>query len=416
MQPPSAPRPSNGCKAITRERRLKRLTRVLHVFGSLEVGGAETWLLAILRGWGSSRYEHHFCLLGLHDGPLVAGFESLGCQVHRCPIQPAATFPLRLSRLLRDGQYDVVHSHVLLFSGLILTLARTVGVRSRIAHSHNVSDGAGNGLFRRLYRFIMRRLLRSSMTQGLACSETAGGYLFGAVDERRARMTVLRYGIDLSPFERSPDRAQLRHERHELGLPRDGPLITHVGSLTRQKNQSFLLWIFAEARRLRPDIKLVVAGEGSLRLELEQAIRTLRLSDSVRLLGERDDVPQVLMASDGFVLTSRFEGSPLSLLEAQAAGLPCLVPSHVASAAGDGAENGVAQVGLDEAVQVWAGALAAVVDQPRRSAAVACRSLIDLGYDVSTSRAKMEAVYEGEIDHCLRPEERASLVAERLGN
>ena len=241
---------------------MKRLTRVLHVFGSLEVGGAETWLLAILRGWGSSRYEHHICLLGLHDGPLI----------------------------------------------------------------------------------------------------------------------------------------------------------THVGSLTRQKNQGFLLRIFAEARRLRPDIKLVVAGEGPLRLELEQAIRTLRLLDSVRLLGERDDVPQVLMTSDGFVLTSRFEGSPLSLLEAQAAGLPCLVPSHVASVAGDGAENGVAQVGLDEAVQVWAGALAAVVDQPRRSAVVACRSLRDLGYDIATSRGKMEAVYEGEIDHHLRPEERASLVAEGLGN
>lgn len=395
---------------------MKRLTRVLHVFGSLEVGGAETWLLAILRGWESSRYEHHICLLGLHDGPLVARFESVGCQVHRCPIEPAATFPLRLCRLLRDGRYDVVHSHVLLFSGLILMLARAVGVRSRIAHSHNVSDGAGSGFFRRLYRSVMRRLLRSSMTQGLACSEAAARYLFSAVNERRSRVTVLRYGINLSAFESSPDRAHLRHERHELGLPRDGPLITHVGSLTRQKNQSFLLRIFAEARRLRPDIKLAIAGDGPLRLELVQGIRALRLSDSVWLLGERDDVPQVLMASDAFVLTSHFEGSPLSLLEAQAAGLPCVVPSHVASTPGDGAENGVAQVGLDEKIEVWAGALAAVVARRRRSAAVACRSLRDLGCDISRSRAKMEAVYEGEIDDPLRPEERTSLVAERLGN
>ncbi len=386
---------------------------MLHVFGALECGGAETWLLAVLRGSGTSRYQHDICLLGDHDGPLVRKFESLGCQLHRCPIDPLLWLPFRLNQLIREGQYNVVHSHVLLFSGVILALARSAGVDSRIAHSHNVSDGAGAGLWRRIYRFTMRKLLRSSMTKGLACSEVAGEYLFGASSDFGDRVTVLRYGIHLSDFEGTPDRVRLRRK---LGLPRVDPLITHVGSLTRQKNQGFLLQVFKQACKLRPDLKLVIVGEGPLRLQLERLVRALRLSASVRLLGERNDVRRILAASDAFVLTSHYEGSPLSLLETKATGLPCLVPTHVETQAPGPIDSSLAHVGQDEGIDVWAGALAAIVDQSRRSAAAASRSLAALGYDVSTSRARLEAIYEGEIDRCKRAKKGPRMAAETLGS
>ncbi len=392
---------------------MKPLTRVLHVFGALECGGAETWLLAVLRGSGTSRYQHDICLLADHDGPLVQKFESLGCQVHRCPIDPLLWLPFTLIQLLREHQYNVVHSHVLLFSGVILTLARAAGVGSRIAHSHNVSDGAGAGLWRHIYRFTMRKLLRSSMTKGLACSEAAGEYLLGASNDFGDRLTVLRYGIHLSDFDGTPDRVRLRRK---LGLPLEDPLITHVGSLTQQKNQGFLLQVFKQACRLRPDLKLLIIGEGPLRLQLERLVRALRLSGSVRLLGERNDVRRILAASDAFVLTSHYEGSPLSLLEAQAAGRPCLVPTHVETQASGPVDGSFAHVGLDEGIDVWADALAAIVDQPRRSAAAAGRLLAALGCDVSTSRARLEAVYEGEIDRCRRAKKGARMAAETLGS
>lgn len=164
--------------------------RVLHVVGSFGVGGVETWLRDLARSSPELTKEWTFCLLGDRVGEVARQLETEGHTLSRCALRPVATFPLRFWSLLRKGRYDVAHSHVLLFSGVVLAIAALAGVRGRVGHGHNSHDGGGEGFLRRAYRWIMRRLLALAATEIVGCSSGAMRWL-GAENLGR----VLPYGI-----------------------------------------------------------------------------------------------------------------------------------------------------------------------------------------------------------------------------
>lgn len=301
--------------------------RVLHVLGSMDPGGLETWLLQVLKDIDRDRFQLHFCTCGPQPGLWANEVARLGGFIVPCAKgRNLWSFSLRFRKILREGKYDVVHSHVHCFSGALLRWAKMEGVPIRIAHSHNAHDGRRDSQARRWYRKLMKSWINRYATDGLAPSEPAA-QLFGDNWTVDARFQILRFGLDLRPFREPIDRCQIRAE---LGIPRAAPVIGHVGRFDRSKNHRFLLEIADLVLKSRPDIHFMFVGDGQLRPEIEAHARAIGLSSNMHFTGIRTDVPRLMRGGmDLFLFPSLNEGFGFSLLEAQAAGLHCLVSDTV---------------------------------------------------------------------------------------
>ena len=306
---------------------MKRPTRVLHVLGRLDRGGVENWLRQVLHLIPRDQVAMDFLVHSDEPSAYDREVSELGARIIPClhSRKPWLYAPGFLRALRTHGPYDIVHSHVQLYSGLVLALAARAGVKVRIAHSHNtgLDLGYSQSVARRAYEALMQFLLRRYATDQLACSRDAGAALLGPEWEKRPGARVFRYGIDVSAFGAAP------LQRSELGLDDDAFVVAHVGSFRKQKNHRFLVEIAAHTIRLRPSSRFVLLGGGSLQKEIESQVARAGLSSQVLFAGERDDVPRVLRSCNAFVFPSLHEGLPLSVLEAQAAGLPSLVSDRV---------------------------------------------------------------------------------------
>ncbi|MGD0402564.1 MAG: glycosyltransferase family 1 protein [Candidatus Acidiferrales bacterium] len=300
----------------------------MHVLGSMNPGGVETWLLHALEHIDRDRFQFDFCLCGEQAGLYAAEVESLGGKILRCPrSQNLWSFQRHFRELLREGMYDVVHSHVHFFSGALLRWAKAAGIPIRIAHSHNTHDGRSDSLTRLCYRKLMKRWISRYSTHGLAASEPAATELFGENWRADSRFQVLHYGLDLQPFQKSPDRVAVRAE---LGIPSDVQVVGHVGRFDEQKNHRFLLEIAGSVLKSRRDVHFLLIGDGPLRPEIERRVRQMGISREMHFVGVRTDVPRLMLAAmDLFLFPSFYEGLGICLLEAQAAGLRCLVSDAV---------------------------------------------------------------------------------------
>jgi glycosyltransferase involved in cell wall biosynthesis len=314
--------------------RSERVCRVLHVVGRMDRGGVETWLMHVLRSIDRARFALDFLvhtdMPGAHDEEI----RRLGGRVIPLPL-PTQRFwyASRFRRAIRDhGPYDIVHSHVHHFSGVVLRAAYLAGIGSRIAHSHSDTSAAQATatITRRAYLRVTEALIRRYGTTALAASEKAGRALFTwDHDDSRCAWDVLHYGIDLDPFLARPDKVSVRRE---LGLDSDTLIVGHVGNFNAVKNHAFLVSVFEEITKRHRQSALLLVGEGPLRKDLETQIAARGLRQRVIFAGPRSDVPRVLAgAVDVFVFPSLWEGLPVAVIEAQAAGLPVLLSDRVSN-------------------------------------------------------------------------------------
>lgn len=308
----------------------QRQIRILHVLGTLNPGGVETWLMHVLRNIDRSRFHLEFCTFGEEPGLYAPEAEKLGSTVLWCRKSANLwAFGRRFRGILRDGEYDMVHSHVHSFSGAVLRWAKAEGVPMRIAHSHTTNDGKPDSWMRRQYRRLMKSWIDRYATHGLGASKAAAVALFGKNWQADTRFSILHCAIDLRPFQEPVDRDTVRRE---LGLPIDAPVVGHVGRFDEAKNHHFLLEIAAEVVKQRPEVHFLLVGDGPLRQQIESRARSMGLLNQVHFLGVRTDVPRLMRgAMDVFVLPSLWEGLPMALVEAQASGLRCILSDAITS-------------------------------------------------------------------------------------
>jgi glycosyltransferase involved in cell wall biosynthesis len=214
---------------------------------------------------------------------------------------------------------------------------------------------------RKAYRGAMRLLIRSCASGGLAVSTEAGNDLFSWKWRGSSRWTLQHLGIDLSQFDIKVDRNSLRRE---LGIPADALVVGHVGRFTAEKNHSFLVEIAREMSKCEPRVFFLLVGDGPLRSTIEEKVAAYSLEDRFLFTGVRPDVPRLMKgAMDMFLFPSTREGLPITLLEAQAAGLKCLV-SDVVSSEADVIPELILRVLLALGPAKWA---AHLLSQPQRS-------------------------------------------------
>jgi glycosyltransferase involved in cell wall biosynthesis len=284
--------------------------RVVHVFGTLNRGGAESVALDLCRSMPAGEFEQHFWLLGKEKGALADLFQLTGAVVSLCPLRPAVTFVPRLWHRLRVLRPNVMVAHVSVVSGLILLVSRSAGVPIRIAHMHSDGDARGNSLPRRWFRSAMRWLIKHNATDVVGV--TSGSIAFAGGDPR---YRVLPNGIDFARY------AGVRVTENDV--PSDpagnaGPVLMHIGRAAPEKNRAFLLPVHDAANRIAPGTRLVLVGPGgSDDLGPAAAERP-----GVELVGETREVEKYLARADALLLPSHWEGLPGVVLQALAAGVP----------------------------------------------------------------------------------------------
>jgi glycosyltransferase involved in cell wall biosynthesis len=239
------------------------------------------------------------------------------------------TYKRALAAVLQEsGPFIALHSHAGLYSGHILPVARQANIPLRLAHSHSAASDKPS-LPRNIWATYMRRSIRTHATHILACSSLAADWLYGSGWEEDTRVTKFPNAIDLAPY------AALGNDkckwREAVGLPLKGPLIGHIGRFDSVKNHRFLLELFSVFHRIYPDSRLVLVGEGALRQQVERQAEEKGIKSAVIFMGTRNDIPQILGGLDLFVLPSLHEGFGIVLIEAQAAGVPCLASDAVAA-------------------------------------------------------------------------------------
>ena len=371
--------------------------RILHVLGGMDRGGVETWLMHVLRNIDRQQFQFDFLTHTTKPCAYDDEVRARGSRILPCP-QPARPwrYARQFRRILKEyGPYDVVHSHVHHYSGFVLHLARQCGVPSRIAHSHNDKspvDSKAGGV-RKVYLRVMEHLIRRNATLGLACSRKAAQSLYGPDWEMDPRWQVLYYGIDLAPFKAPVDDVRIRAE---LDFPREAFVVGHVGRFSRQKNHAFLLEVLAALVQAYPQTRALLVGDGPLRRAMEDKAKSLGIERQVVFAGLRSDIPRLMRsAMDLFVLPSLYEGLGLVLIEAQAAGLPCVVAEGVPNEA-DVVPELIARVSLAESAEAWAQRILAARASPRGPQSEALARVERSSFRIEKSMATLCRIYGRE--------------------
>ncbi len=303
------------------------MKKILQIIGKLYIGGAEKVARDLGLYGDPEKFRVDYVVFGADVGAYEPELLEKGCRIYHLdpPSQGYGAYVRRLKALIRDNGYDAVHCHTMFSSGWAMWAARQQGVPLRIAHSHSIRGFEHRSWLKNLYERTMRQVILRNATHLVACGEQAGCWLFGREAFRTRGVTVLN-GIDTKTFSYDP--AARREVRQALGLEQSY-VVGHVGHMAAVKNQSFLLELLPRLRKARPNAVLLLLGDGADREMLQARAKALELSDSVIFTGNVTDVHRYLSAMDGFAFPSLYEGMPLSLVEVQANGLPCVLSDRV---------------------------------------------------------------------------------------
>lgn len=293
--------------------------RVLHIVTYMGRGGLETMLMNYYRSIDRTKVQFDFLTHREFEADYDAEILAMGGRIYHLPnLNPfSKTYLSTLDGFFGEHpEYRIVHSHLDCMSAIPLKYAKKHGVPVRIAHAHN-SNQTRDAKY--LLKLLYKRRIAPNATRLFACSEEAGRWMFGGRDFR-----VLNNAIHARKYAFDADIRRV--VRRELDLPEDALVVGHVGRFDPQKNHSFLIRIF---ERMPGDARLLLVGDGSLRAAAEQLAEELGIRERIVFVGVRSDVERLLQAMDVFLFPSLFEGLPVSVIEAQAAGLPCLISDKV---------------------------------------------------------------------------------------
>lgn len=347
--------------------------RVLHVLGSLNRGGIETWLMNVLRQ-RNPQLRMDFLL---HSQPGESGdYEqealAAGCRVYYRPATSRLVKRLRilglvptphtLRDLLRNERHDVMHVHGDEFNGDTVKEAAEAGTPVRVAHCHATQIARGKGgleMWIRKARYLTidrARTLRYA-TDLVACGRDAGRLMLGNRWSNDSRCRVIYCGVRLTSFER----AFLQTSRSKLlnrhFLPPDAIVVGHAGSMgpSPVKNQAFLVRAFAELAKRDRRYYLFMAGDGPLRSQIEKQVRDLGITNRVCMPGLLSDVPaHMAHLFDVHVLPSLSEGLPVVAIEAAAAGLYSILSDRVTNELSEYLSDRMEQLSLEAPLATWA--------------------------------------------------------------
>ena len=326
------------------------MKRLLCIVGSMNPGGAETFLMKIYRTLDRAKYQMDFCVSIDAPGAYDDEIKSLGGRIiHTTPKSKGALKAfLSIRNIVKTNQYKYVlrvSQHSL--SALELVAAKMGGARRVAYRSSNTQTGGG-----RINRILHKICLPLSMfipDAKFAPSTEAADFMFGKNCIEKGRAKIVNNGLSIENYKY--DENARKALRSELDL--NGKIVVgHVGRLSRQKNHKFLLEVFYNIYSENRNAVLILVGQGELKEQIVKQCKELGIYDNVKFLGVRSDIGKLLSAFDLFIFPSLFEGMPNTILEAQTSGLPCIISDTITREAM--VTKRVVMCSLSESAAEWA--------------------------------------------------------------
>lgn len=300
--------------------------RIAQIMGKWVGGGVEAVVMNYYKHINRSKIQFDFICDSDSTSIPYDEIASLGGKVILIPpYQKIFKYHKELKKVLQEGNYKIVHSHINTLSVFSLFAAKRANVPIRIAHSHS------NTSFKEKTRNILKQILRPFSkifsTDLFCCSESSGRWLFGNKVYDEGKVFLLNNAIELEKF--SFNEKIRKKRRKELGIDNNTLVIGHVGRFAKVKNHIFLIDIFNELHKQISDSILLLVGDGQLISEVKEKVKNLGLEKYVKFLGQRNDVNELYQSFDVFVLPSLYEGFPVVGVEAQASGLLCVMSTNI---------------------------------------------------------------------------------------
>lgn len=358
--------------------------RVLNLFTIMDRGGAETMVMNYYRHIDRTKIQFDFLVHREQRGAYDDEIEALGGRIYRlCPI-----YPQNFARYKRDlrgffqahPEYKIIHSHMSELGYFAFSEAKRQGIPVRICHAHNAPHGFDMKMIMRTY---FKKRMMPYVTHLFMCGIDSGRWLYGKQNEDR--FIMLNNAIDVQTY--TYDSNKRIEMRRQLNLT-DDLVIGHVGRFNPQKNHPFLMDIFAALLKKEPNAVLLLVGGGVGMSKMQEKVQELGIAEHVRFLGVRSDVADLMKAMDVFVFPSLYEGLGIALIEAQAAGLPCVVSDTIPHEAY--LTDLVDSESLSAPAEKWAEKILAKRAIPRtdRRAEIAAH-----GFDITTEAVKLQEFY-----------------------
>lgn len=357
--------------------------RVLQVVTKMDRGGLETFIMNLYREIDRNQIQFDFLLHRKDPGAFDEEIRLLGGNLYYVPranpLNPG--YLHSLNHFFKHHRYCIVHSHIDCMSALPLAAARKNGVPVRIAHSHSSRQDKD---YKYVLKSICKRRIRREATCMFACGARAGKWMFGTDD-----FVVVNNAIDTACYRYNPSaRAKTRKD---LGIAKNAFVVGHVGRFSPVKNHIHIVKVFMEVLNRLPGAVLLLVGDGETRNDIEQSVEALGIRDSVIFAGVRADVSNMLQSMDVLLMPSLYEGLPLSLVEAQAAGLPCVISSSIPADC-DFQGSYIRRVGLEENIEIWAGEVVKALNCIR-SREDGVRVVEKAGFDIRQEARRLEIIY-----------------------
>lgn len=355
--------------------------RILQVVTHMERGGLESMLMNFYRHIDRNKVQFDFLVHRQERAAFDDEIESLGGRIYRLPrlVPWSKNYLSALNHFFDEHpEHKIVHIHQDCLSSVILKAAARHNVPVRIAHSHSANQDKN---LKYPIKLWYKRAIPKYATCLFACGKDAGDWMFGGVPYQ-----IINNAIDAAAY--AYDTAKRADVRQALGLG-DELVVGHVGRFNQPKNHPFLLEIFAALLKKEPDSVLLLVGGGEDMPKMQAKAQALGIAEHVRFLGVRSDVAELMQAMDVFVFPSLYEGLPVTMVEAQVAGLPCIISDKVPPECilTDGL---VDIMPLSEAPDAWAEKILENRDTLRtdRRAEIAAH-----GFDITTEAVKLQEFY-----------------------
>lgn len=361
--------------------------RVAHVVGKWIGGGVEAVIMNYYRNIDKSKIQFDFICDSDSTNIPYEEIKKLGGNVILVsPYQKIRKYYKELKNIFKTGNYKIVHSHINTLSIFPLCAAKAAKVPIRIAHSHSTTNKIE--WKRNLLKQVLKHFSRVYATDYFCCSELAGRWLFGNRTYNKGKVYLLNNAIDLDEFEFN---IELRKEkREELNIADDTLVIGHIGRFVKQKNHEFLIDIFNEVHKKIPNSVLLLAGQGPNQEMIKEKVKKLQLEDYVKFLGQVNNPTALYQAMDVFLLPSLYEGLPVVGVEAQAAGLLCILSSAMTK------ETKVLEstnfIDLDNSAEAWANKLLSAFNNFKRIDRK--EEISNNGFNIKQEEIKLENKYE----------------------
>lgn len=355
--------------------------RVLQVVTHMERGGLESMLMNYYRYIDREKIQFDFLVHRQERAAYDDEIEAMGGKIYRLPrlVPWSKAYLTALNRFFDEHpEYRIVHVHQDCLSSVILKAAQQHNIPVRIAHSHSANQDKN---LKYPVKLWYKRSISKYATNLFACGEDAGDWMFGGEP-----FQIINNAIDVAAYTYVPTKRQ--EMRRQLGLENE-LTIGHVGRFNQPKNHPFLLDIFAVLLKKEPNAILLLVGGGENMPKIQAKAHTLGIAEHVRFLGVRSDVADLMQAMDVFVFPSLYEGLPVTMVEAQAAGLPCLISDKIPPECI--LTNGLVGVlPLSAEPETWAAKILEKKNLPRidRRSEIAAH-----GFDITTEAVKLQKFY-----------------------